>query len=434
MTRFVRRFTFSAALLCAAAAAHAQEAPAPGAAISLRRAIELALQNSRDLRVAKLQASLADRSSLITRAEFLPNIYAGSGLGYTKGIPETPGGRAPSLFSVTYGEQLINEPLRGQARELRQQAQSQKIVLEEVRGNVILNTALAYLDLAKVRHSLELSRKGVESAEKILQITRQREVEGFELPVETVKAQLSRAKMAQRTLHLETREEELEDYLRAQFGLAPGARVEVAAEELPGEAEQAGADLIALAMQKNTEVRLAESEVRAKEFRLTGEKRGYFPTLELVSVYSILARFNFSEFFRRFQRQNFNVGMNLQVPLFSARTRANVALAQAGLDAARATFENKKAELSDAVRQKTRRSREMDAAREVARLELQLAQQQVSVLQSQFAEGKVNLRELEQARIQENDKWLAFLDATFLRQQAQLDLLRVAGQLDKVFQ
>jgi hypothetical protein len=44
------------------------------------------------------------------------------------------------------------------------------------------------------------------------------------------------------------------------------------------------------------------------------------------------------------------------------------------------------------------------------------------------------LRELERARLNENEKWMAFLDANFQRQQAQLDLLKTAGQLDKVWQ
>jgi outer membrane protein TolC len=86
------------------------------------------------------------------------------------------------------------------------------------------------------------------------------------------------------------------------------------------------------------------------------------------------------------------------------------------------------------VRQETRRVRERDAAKEVARLELQLAQQNVAVFQSQFAEGKLNLREVEKARLEENEKWMAYLDANFQKQQAQLELLKTAGQLDKVWQ
>jgi outer membrane protein TolC len=126
--------------------------------------------------------------------------------------------------------------------------------------------------------------------------------------------------------------------------------------------------------------------------------------------------------------------VQIEVPLFSTKTRESIGLAQINLQTAQATLASKKTQVSADIRQKTRHLRERDAAKQVARLELQLAQQNISVLQGQFSEGKVNLREVEKARLDENDKWMAYLDANFQRQQAQLDLLRAAGQLDKVWQ
>ena len=404
-------------------------------ALTLKSAIEMALRNSKDIQIARLQASLATHATQVSKAEFLPSLYVGSGAGYTYGIPETPGGRAPSLFNVTYTEQVFNEPLRGQGKELEEQARSQKIVLEDVKNIVIARTAMAYLELAKVRHSLELLRGEHESAEKILQVTQERQGEGYELPVEVTKAQLTKAQVTQRVLQLEGREDELEVFLRGQLGLGQEQAIEVTPEELPGEAEQEGASLVAMAMENNAGLLLAESDVRAKEFRLKGEKRGYFPTLEAVSTYSLLANFNnYSEFYKKFQRNNFNAGVQVQVPLFSARTREAIGLAQINLETSQATLASKKTQVSAEVREKTRHLRERDAAKEVARLELQLAQQNIAVLQEQFTEGKVNLREVERARLDENEKWMAYLDANFQRQQAQLDLLKTAGQLDKVWQ
>jgi outer membrane protein len=424
---------FSAQIGAQEAAAQGPNSAAP-VALTLRRAIELALQNSRDIQVAKIEARVADHAAQITKAQFMPNLYAGSGAGYTYGIPETPGGRAPAVFSVTYTEQVINEPLRGRAKEQQEQTNAQKIVLEDVRNSVIARTAMAYLELGKVRHSLELLRKERESADKILQVTQERQGEGFELPMEVTKAQLTKAQVVQRILQLEAREDELEVFLRYQLGFSETQAVEVTPEELPGEADQVGDNLVALALTNNTGLQLAQSDVRGKEFRLKGEKRGNLPTLELVSVYSLLAKFNnYAEFFNHFQRNNFNAGIQMQVPIFSAPIRADIGLAQVHLDAAKASFLNKKAEVSAEVRQKTRRVREMDAAKEVARLELQLAQQNVAVLQAQFSEGKLNLRELERAHLDENEKWMAYLDANFQKQQAQLELLKTAGQLDKVW-
>ena len=439
---FSRCFLLVALLSSFAFSAQAQQPPEPpqstaptAISLTLKHAIELALQNSTDIQVAKLQASLANRSAMITKAPFMPNLYAGSGAGYTFGIPETPGGRAPALFDVTYTEQVLNEPLRGQGKELQEQAKSQKILLEDARNNVIVRTASTYLELAMVRHSLELLRKEQDSADRILAVTQQREKENFELPVAVTKDQLTRARVVQHILQLEGRQDELEVVLRSQTGLPESTQIDVTPEDLPGIAEQEGANLLALAMQGNVALKVAQSDVRAKEFRLTGEKRGYYPTLELVSVYSLLGKFNnYAQFFKTFERNNFNAGIQVQVPIFSAQTKANIALAQVNLDVAKAALANKRTEVSAAVRVKTRRLRERDAAKEVARLELQLAQQDLGVYQSQFAEGRINVREVEKSRLEESNRWLAYLDANFQRQQAQLDLLQTAGQLDKVWQ
>jgi outer membrane protein TolC len=444
--RWIYRSLFSIALIAISKEAAQAQDSVPTAiqtvsasnapvALTLKRAIELALQNSKDIQVAKLQTSLADRSAMITKSQFLPNLYAGSGAGYTYGIPETPGGRAPALFSLTYEEQIFNEQLRGQAKELQEQARSQRILLDDARNSVIARTAAAYLELGMVRHSLDLLRKEQSSADKILEVTQQREKENFELPVEVTRSQLTKARVVQRILQLEGRQDELEVFLRSQTGLPLDTPMEVAPEDLPGEAEQEGANLVAMAMQSNTSLLAGAAEVRAKEFRLIGEKRGYYPTLQLVSVYSLLGKFNnYDQFFKTFQRNNLNAGVQVQVPLFSAQTKANIALAEVNLRIAQANLANKKTEVSAAVRQKTRRLRERDAAKEVARLELQLAQQDVAVLQSQLDEGKINLREVERARLEENEKWMLYLDANFQRQQAQIDLLQTAGQLDKVWQ
>ncbi|HET9803199.1 MAG TPA: TolC family protein, partial [Candidatus Acidoferrum sp.] len=244
-----------------------------------------------------------------------------------------------------------------------------------------------------------------------------------------------KAQITQRVLQLEARQDELETYLRDQLGLAPEQQFDLGADELPGAAEQEGANLVAMAMENNTDIRLAQSDVRAKEFRYKGEKGGYWPTLELVSVYSLLAKFNnYDQFFQSFQRNNYNLGVQVQMPIFSARTKAAVGLADVNLQVARATLENKKNQVSADVKKKTRRLREMDAAKEVARLQLQLAQQSLAALQAQFEEGKSNLRELERGHLEENDRWMAYLDATFQRQQAQIELLRTAGQLDRVLE
>jgi len=142
--------------------------------LTLKRSIDLALQNSKDIQLAKIQARVADNATQLTKSSFLPNLYAGSGAGYTYGLPETPGGRPPSVFSLTYTQDVLNGPLRGLAKEQAEQAQAQRLVLQDTRNAVIERIATSYLELVKVRHSLELLRKEKESAEKIVGVTQER--------------------------------------------------------------------------------------------------------------------------------------------------------------------------------------------------------------------------------------------------------------------
>lgn len=405
--------------------------------LTLKRSIELALQNSKDIQLARLQVRVAENSAAITRASFLPNLYVGSGGGYTYGLPETPGGQPPAIFRVIYRQDVLNGPLRGLEKQQYESVKAQRVALEDTRNAMIDNVATSYLELVKVRHSLELLHAEKESAEKILNVTQEREKEGFQYPTDVTKAQLTEARIVERILDQEGRQDQLEVYLRGQLGLAPDQPIEVTPEELPGPAEEEGANLVAMAMQNNTSLQFAESTVKGDQFRLAGEKKGKWPTLELVSVYDVLLKYNFrnyTDIINHFTYNNLNAGVNVNVPIFSSTTRANVALAQASLDAAKIDLAVKRTQVSADVRQRSRKVQQADAAKEVARLELQLAQQSLQVVQSQFNEGKMNLADVERARLDENEKWMAYLDAVFARQQAQLELLRVAGQIEKALE
>ena len=126
--------------------------------------------------------------------------------------------------------------------------------------------------------------------------------------------------------------------------------------------------------------------------------------------------------------------MQINIPIFSAKTRANVALAKSQLEESEVTLGNKRQDVRLDLLQKERSVRELNASREVARLDLKLAQETLQLSQAKFEQGTLTLRDIEQSRLDESDKWVAFLDADFALQQGQLSLLQATGQLAKVFQ
>jgi outer membrane protein TolC len=402
--------------------------------LTLKKAVNLALQNSRELAMAKAQYAVALDTARVNRAEFLPNLYTGSGAAYTNGFPQTPGG-APSVFEMSYTQSILNPPLRGQLRAAEDRAENQRLEMENSRNSIIVRTATSYLELAKVRHSLELLRTERASAQKILEVTRQRTESGVELSLELTRGELNSAKIEQRVIQLEGRDEILSEQLRDLTGLPSDQRVEVSTEELPERAAEPEGQLIDLALAYSLSVKEAENERSARQHILQGEHGGYWPTVDLVGQYSILSRFNnYDLYYNHFQRNNLNVGVQVKIPIFAARTSANVALARSQLATAEINVGTKRRDLRLDVVQKLRSVRELDAAKEVARLDLKLAQETTGLTQSKFDEGRATLRDLEQSRLDENEKWLAFLDAEFAKQKAQLAVMEATGQLAKVFQ
>jgi outer membrane protein len=403
--------------------------------ITLHQAITLALQNSRDLKLARVQYNVAVNEAGVDRASFRPNLYTGAGLAYTHGFPSLPGGEAPSIFQLDYEQTIFDPWLKGQQKAAEDRAKGRKLEMDHVRDDVIVRAATEYLELAKVQHSLELMRAERASADKILEALRERVAANQELPIEVTRSQLGLARVQERTVKLEDREETLEEQIRDLTGLPDGQSIQAEQEEPSFSADQQESEMETLALQNDRSVAEAENEREARQHILRGAHQSYFPTIDFVGQYSILSKFNnYDEFYKKFERNNVNVGVQITIPLFAAKTSANVALAQSQVDEAELLLSNKRQEVRLDVQQKARNVRELDATREVARLDLQLAQETLQQIQPKFDQGRATLQEIEQARLDENDKWVAFLDADFARQQAQLTLLEATGQLAKVFQ
>jgi outer membrane protein len=380
-------------------------------------------------------ARAAQREAGLAGSAFRPNLYTGSGVAYTNGFPLLAGGGAPAVFNLSYSQQIFNPPLRGDQRAAQQRAEGQRFSMDGVRDGVMVRAALEYLELGKVRHALELMRNERLSASHILDATRERSEAGRELPIEVTKAQLTSAKIEQRIAQMEDRDDALSGELRDMMGVPEDQAIEVSSDDFPAAAVDASKDLVAQAMANNVELKQAETEKRAREEKLKGEHGGYWPTFSLIGQYNVLSKINnYTDFFNKFQRNNVIFGLQVQVPIFASRTTSAVAFARADLNAANLALENKRSQLSLDVRRKVRQVRESDLGREVARLELQVAQENVRVLQAQFDQGRGSLTDLEAAHLDENDKWLAYLDANYARQQAQLDLLRTTGQLSTALQ
>ena len=327
-----------------------------GRKLSMREAVALALQNSRELALARVQYTVALNEAGVDRSAFRPNLYTGSGAAYTYGFPSIGGG-PPAVFQLNYNQSIFDPVLKAQQQAAEDHAKNMKLEIDRTHDDVIVRTAVAYLELAEVRHSLELMRKEQVSAEKILGVTRERVAANQELAIEVTRSELTAARVQERIIKLESRDETLTQQIRNLTGVADTQSIEVDTGEPSFATDQQEAELANLAIQSNRGIQEAENDRLARQHILRGAKLSYWPTLSVIGQYSVLS--NFNNFTRILQRpipaNNFAVGVQVTIPLFSSKTRANVALAKSELQLSELSLGNKRQEVRQDVLQKAAR-------------------------------------------------------------------------------
>lgn len=410
------------------------QTPSAGPTLSLAQVVKLALANSPDLALARVHYTVSKNVAGVDRANFLPNLYTGSGAAYTNGFPETPDG-PPAVFEMSYTQAIFDKQQWGQLHADEELAKNQQVDYQNARQNVIVSAVSSYLELADIQRSLQLLQSERDSAQQILDLTQQREAAGLELPTSVTLDQLQLARITQRIVQYQDREQILTQQLRDMTGLPSDQPLQVSSDEnLASESAEPASNLVTQVVDHSSALQEAENFRTARQDQLKGARGSYWPTISIVGEYSVLSTINnYQLYYNHFQRNNLNVGVQVTIPIFAAKTSASVALAKSNFDEADLQLAAAKRGVQEGAEQKVHALKEADAAREVARLDLQLSQQQLQDAEANFNQGHLTLSQLEQDRLTENDKWLAFLDANLFHERAQLDLLQATGQLAKVF-
>ncbi len=189
-------------------------------------------------------------------------------------------------------------------------------------------------------------------------------------------------------------------------------------------------------MEANNELKRLDSSLTVKDLEIKGDKAQRLPRIDLVAQYALLGKYdNYDQYFAHFQRNNGEIGASVQIPLITgASMRAQVGRAESDQQRIRTEMQMVKDRIALDVHQSYQTLARADMARQVAQADLELTREQLSVVLAQLNEGRVTLRQVEEARFNENEKWIAFYDAQFNTERAQLELLRQTGELRAALQ
>ncbi len=417
--------------------------------VSLRRIVELALTHATGAAITAADEQHASASYRELRNNYIPQLSTGAGLGYSYGFPLALEGSAPALFNVNAQSALLNPALRSFVRAAKADSAVASLKNKDERNQIIQDAALSYAELVKWEQRLARLQETEEAANKMQIAVAERVKEGIDSELEGTKARLSVARVRLRIAEAQGAADVLREHLSKLTGL-PATNIQTDPDSIPAPpAAAANQEPAKEAAISNPSVEAAVEHARAQYLRAQGEHRSLWPSVDFAAQYALLSRFNnyqnyyipsrpcttsLGEFLcvtSSFQQNNATVGLSIRFPIFNASQRSRAQAADADARKATKQAEAARNQVSEETLRLQRSVAQMQAARDVAQLEYEIAQKNLTAVQTRIDAGTATLHDLDDARSQASERFIALQDVTFELERSQVGVLRSTGELEK---
>jgi len=401
--------------------------------VTLHHAVELALQHATGVGIAAADAQHASASYRELRNSYIPQLNAGAGIGWSDGFPLSLEGAAPSLFNVNAQSALINPALRDFIRAAQSDITVSNLRTKDQRNQLIQDTVLSYAELAKWERRLNNLKETEAAEQEMATAVAERVKEGIDSEMDGSKARLSVARVRLRLAEASGAADVLREHLSKLTGL-PAASFEIDPDSVPAlptvKPEEHDPTSLAAA---SPSVQAAVEHARAQYLRVAGERRSLWPSIDFAAQYANLATFNHYDRYYQpgsFQPNNATVGVAIHFPFFNYAQHARVQEAESEALKAQKQAEASRNQVSEETLRLQRAVTQMQAARDVAELEYEIAQKNIEAVQTRMNSSTANLHDLDNARGQASERFITLQDVTFELERSQVSLLRATGDLE----
>lgn len=400
--------------------------------LTLRQALELASAQNPDVLLARLDAQKARAQVTVTRDPFRPKVFAGSGAAWSTGFPSSIEGSAPSIVQVRTQMAIFNRPQSYLTAQANEDVRGAGVDVARRQEEAVYRVAALYLDAEQAGRSLEATRRQVDSLKRVQELMQQRVAEGRELAIESKKANLAVLRANQHADNLSADMMTAESNLAAALGFGPSDLARPATEErsplVVPVSEEAS---IEKALEGSNELKRLQSNIQSKMLEIKSYRAERLPKVNLVAQYSLFAKYNYQDYFTKFQRNNAQVGASIEIPLIVGQAAsAQSAQSEADIAKLRIELDRTRTRITSDLRIAYQNLRRSESARDVARADLDLTREELTIDLAQMDEGRLPLATVEALRATENEKWLAYYEAQHSAELARLNVLRQTGTLE----
>ncbi|MDR1726646.1 MAG: TolC family protein [Acidobacteriota bacterium] len=417
----------SATLLPAVRQAGAQER-----AMTLGEAVRLALAHSPDTRIADAETLQAEAALREVRASNLPQAVIGSGAAYNNGFPLSIEGAAPSIFRLEASQPLFSPRNKNLAREAGESAKAARLGADLAGNELAARTALVYAQLDQARKTTELAEARLADARRRQELTEASLAAGRVRPVDAALAKAAVAAARQQLLSAGEDAAVKEAELRELTGIGGEFAIQTVTPTLESPAYDMAADaLFEQAAAASPEIRQAEAKIRAKEFHVSAEKAARLPRIVAIGEYAMFSRSNnYEDYYNRFVRNNYLVGVSAQLPLFDGfQSGARVAQGKQEVSVEQLKLQRLRSDLKVNILKGLSAVRVARGAVDAAASDLDAAEAMVEVNGVLLEGGRADEQGVAAVRLDAHQKRLAKLEAEHVLFQRKLELLRVTGSV-----
>jgi outer membrane protein TolC len=402
--------------------------------VTLKHAVELALKHATASGIAAADEQRAFANYRELRNSFIPQVTAGAGLGWSYGFPLSLEGAAPSLFNISAQSPLYHFELKDFLGAARAETVGASLRSKDQRNQVIQDTVLSYAELQKWEQRLARLRDTEADAQKMQGAVSQRVKEGVDSELEGSKARLSAARVHLRVTEAEGAADVLRERLSKLTGL-PASTIQTETDSLPALPTASDPDAASKAADSNPAVQAAVEHARAQFLNARAEHKLWLPSIDFAAQYAVLSRFNnFQNYFQpgSFVRNNATIGGVIRFPFLNASQKSRAQAADAGALKASKQAEAARNQVSEETLRLQRTVSQMQAARDVAELEYEISQKTLNAVETRMDAGSgVTLHDLDDARAQASERFMALQDVLFELERTQVSLMRATGDLEK---
>jgi len=401
--------------------------------LTLERAIRLALSHSTTSAIADADLQRAVASYRELRNNRIPQVVAGSGLGWTYGYPLSIAGTEPSLFTAVAQSSVYSFSQSPYLNAAKAEIRVADLKDKDQRVSVIQDVALTYAELANWETRRSHLHEDEIDSQQVVQAVSQRVQAGIDNPVEVNKARLVAAQVRLHQAQARGSADVLRKHLSDLTGM-PVSAIELDPDSIPALPPfTSDDDSQQKAVATSPSIKIADEHALAESMRATAEHRLALPSFDFSAQYSRFTTFNnYAIYFppHAFQPDNATIGVGIRIPLFnlSARDHAHGAdlLALEAKKQAQAARE----QVSEETLKLERAVEQLEAAREVARLQYELAHSSLEATRTRLQAQTGTFHELADAQTQASEHYLVYRDADFEYQRARINLLRATGDLE----